>query len=105
MAVLEEKKSRDVFEALQELYEQLLNETRFRPEIHESYSTIIDTLVEQYAAVSFRDWICGRQKCLGMAGAYLEPVEEKMQFLRLMQSPGFLVLLTKLQLEDQLHSH
>ncbi|XP_022762992.1 transcriptional elongation regulator MINIYO isoform X2 [Durio zibethinus] len=90
MAVLEEEKSRDVYESLQELYGQLLNETRskgrpetisnmsinllpetgkkydveflrFQSEIHESYSTFIDTLVEQYAAVSFGDLIYGRQ--------------------------------------------
>ncbi|XWS62608.1 hypothetical protein CRYUN_Cryun06bG0025700 [Craigia yunnanensis] len=102
MAVLEEEKSRDVYEFLQELYEQLLDET--------SYSTFIDTLVGQYAAVSFGDLIYGRQvavylhccveapvrlavwnalsnsrvlqllpplqKCLGEAEGYLEPVEE-----------------------------
>ncbi|XVE93929.1 hypothetical protein REPUB_Repub01dG0236400 [Reevesia pubescens] len=90
MAVLEEEKSRDVYESLQELYGQLLDETRsngrpettlntsmnlltetgkkyyveflrFQSEIHESYSTFVDTLVEQYAAVSFGDLIYGRQ--------------------------------------------
>ncbi|XP_021286386.1 transcriptional elongation regulator MINIYO [Herrania umbratica] len=90
MAVLEEEKSRDVYESLQELYGQLLDKTRskrrpetilnmsinllpetgkkcdveflrFETEIHESYSTFIDTLVEQYAAVSFGDLIYGRQ--------------------------------------------
>ncbi|KAK8522248.1 hypothetical protein V6N13_115223 [Hibiscus sabdariffa] len=90
MAVFEDEKTRDVYESLQELYGQLLElkrsegrretisimptnltpETgekytveflRFQSEIHESYSTFIDTLVEQYAAVSFGDLTYGRQ--------------------------------------------
>ncbi|KAL4319862.1 hypothetical protein GQ457_18G018630 [Hibiscus cannabinus] len=90
MAVLEDEKTRDVFESLQELYGQLLDEKRskgrhettsnmstsltpesgekynveflrFQSEIHETYSTFIDTLVEQYAAVSFGDLTYGRQ--------------------------------------------
>ncbi|XVF67994.1 hypothetical protein PTKIN_Ptkin10aG0166800 [Pterospermum kingtungense] len=90
MAVLEEEKSKDVFESLQELYGQFLDERRskgrpetisnmsinllpetrkkydleflrFQSDIHESYSTFIDALVEQYAAVSFGDVIYGRQ--------------------------------------------
>lgn len=68
MGVLEEEKSKDVFESLQELYGQLLeNESteteflRFQTEIHESHSVFIDTLVEQYAAVSYGDLIYGRQ--------------------------------------------
>ncbi|GLT42980.1 hypothetical protein SLA2020_169570 [Shorea laevis] len=90
MGLLEEEKSRDVYESLQELYGQLLGKERskriteinfdkslnlmpktgekygaqflrFQSEIHESYSTFIDTLVEQYAAVSYGDLIYGRQ--------------------------------------------
>lgn len=81
MSVIEEEKSRDVYRALQELYGQifdessskssrLLNETdikygmeilRFQTVIHESYSTFIETLVEQFAAVSYGDLIYGRQ--------------------------------------------
>ncbi|KAK9287736.1 hypothetical protein L1049_016176 [Liquidambar formosana] len=74
MGVLEEEKSRDVYEALQELYGQLLDITRFsestkrsvealrfQSEIHESYSTFIETFVEQLAAVSYGDLIYGRQ--------------------------------------------
>ncbi|KAL4318724.1 hypothetical protein GQ457_18G018740 [Hibiscus cannabinus] len=90
MAVLEDEKTRDVYESLQELYGQLLDEKRskgrhettsnmstsltpesgekynveflrFQSEIHETYSTFIDTLVEQYAAVSFGDLTYGRQ--------------------------------------------
>ncbi|OMO91937.1 hypothetical protein COLO4_18006 [Corchorus olitorius] len=96
MAVLEEEKSRDVYESLQELYGQLLDETRSKK--------------RPYAAVSFGDSIYGRQvavylhrsvespvrlaawnalsnsrvlellpplqQCLGEAEGYLEPVEE-----------------------------
>ncbi|KAK9286243.1 hypothetical protein L1049_014629 [Liquidambar formosana] len=74
MGVLEEEKSRDVYEALQELYGQLLDKTRFsqstkhsvealrfQSEIHESYCTFIETFVEQFAAVSYGDLIYGRQ--------------------------------------------
>ncbi|KAE8724924.1 F-box protein SKIP23-like isoform X1 [Hibiscus syriacus] len=90
MAMLEDEKTRDVYESLQELYGQHLDEKRsqgrlettsnmstsltpetgekhsveflrFQSEIHETYSTFIDTLVEQYAAVSFGDLTYGRQ--------------------------------------------
>lgn len=65
MGVLEEERSKDVFESLQELYGQLLeNETEFlgfQAEIHESYSVFIDTLVEQYAGVSYGDLLFSRQ--------------------------------------------
>ncbi|KAE8719145.1 hypothetical protein F3Y22_tig00109972pilonHSYRG00119 [Hibiscus syriacus] len=90
MAILEDEKTRDVYESLQELYGQHLDEKRskgrrettsdmstsltpktgekytveflrFHSEIHETYSTFIDTLVEQYAAVSFGDLTYGRQ--------------------------------------------
>ncbi|OMO80002.1 hypothetical protein CCACVL1_13220 [Corchorus capsularis] len=103
MAVLEEEKSRDVYESLQELYGQLLVETRskkrpviilntfinvlpetgkrddveflrFQSEIHESYSTFIDTLVEQYAAVSFGDSIYGRQVAVYLHRSVESPV-------------------------------
>ncbi|XP_042979275.1 transcriptional elongation regulator MINIYO [Carya illinoinensis] len=90
MGVLEEEKSRDVFEALQDIYGQLLDQSRtgisadvslgnnidllsesrnkdnteflmFQSEIHESYSTFIETLVEQFSAISYGDSIFGRQ--------------------------------------------
>ncbi|KAK1588222.1 hypothetical protein Q3G72_021100 [Acer saccharum] len=90
MGVLEEEKSRDVFEALQEYYGQLLDKAwfgrstefvldknvnlppgtgknndakllRFQTEIHDSYSTFIENLVEQFAAISYGDLIYGRQ--------------------------------------------
>ncbi|XP_031269938.1 transcriptional elongation regulator MINIYO [Pistacia vera] len=94
MGVLEDEKSRDVFEALQEHYGRLLDEAwaskfselipdvnmnllqtrencnvellRFQSEIHESYSTYVETLVEQFAAVSYGDLLYGRQ-----VGVYL----------------------------------
>ena len=33
----------------------------FQSEIHESYSTFIETLVEQFSAISYGDLIFGRQ--------------------------------------------
>ncbi|XP_050206788.1 transcriptional elongation regulator MINIYO isoform X2 [Mercurialis annua] len=81
MDVLDDKKSRDVYEALQDIYGQLLDKARFardehvnllldksvvevlrfQSEIHESYSTFFETLVEQFSAVSYGDVIFGRQ--------------------------------------------
>ncbi|KAJ6386130.1 hypothetical protein OIU77_029154 [Salix suchowensis] len=90
MGVLEDDKSRDVYEALQNLYGQLLDESRsirsaecfsednvnvlpengkkstveflrFQSEIHESYSTVLESLVEQFASISYGDIIFGRQ--------------------------------------------
>ncbi|CAK7329429.1 unnamed protein product [Dovyalis caffra] len=90
MGVLEDDKSRDVYEALQDIYGQLLDESRsirnaehvlednmnvlpeigkkstweflrFQSEIHESYSTFLETLVEQFAAISYGDILFGRQ--------------------------------------------
>ncbi|KAJ7947245.1 Transcriptional elongation regulator MINIYO [Quillaja saponaria] len=90
MEVLEEEKSRGIFEALQDLYGELLDKERssiweeyisgdrveltpetenktsveflrFQSEIHESYSTFIEGLVEQFSAISYGDLIFGRQ--------------------------------------------
>ncbi|XP_022943843.1 transcriptional elongation regulator MINIYO [Cucurbita moschata] len=91
MGVLDDEKSRDVYEVLQDLYSQRLNEARscrlsvnltqkdakhlvsqpenksnleflrFQSEIHDSYSTFIETLVEQFSAVSYGDVLYGRQ--------------------------------------------
>lgn len=97
MDVLEDK-SRDVFETLQELYGQHLNQLRhenikalpgqyetiqvssatlpkgqescnlkllnFQTEVHESYSTFLENLIEQFAAISYGDVIYGRQVAL-----------------------------------------
>ncbi|CAO2813706.1 unnamed protein product [Amaranthus hypochondriacus] len=86
MSVLEEERSRYTYGALQNLYGKLLDELwlrstsdgvetesssyadrlsvgclRFQSEIHDSYSTFIETLVEQFAAISYGDMIFGRQ--------------------------------------------
>lgn len=90
MGVLEEETSRNMYEALQEIYGKLLHESWlskskevipegkekfsaqtgqkdsveflcFQSEIHESYSTFMETLVEQFAAASYGDLIYGRQ--------------------------------------------
>lgn len=75
MGVLEDEKSRDVYETLQTLYGEALDEKKrsdvlgdtgveclkFASEIHESYSTFIETLVEQFSAESYGDVIFGRQ--------------------------------------------
>ncbi|CAK9180694.1 unnamed protein product [Ilex paraguariensis] len=85
MGVLQEEKSRDVLETLQEVYGQILDNSRFpetgekyrveflnfQSEIHESYSTFMETLVEQFAAVSYGDMIYGRQVAI-----YLQPCVE-----------------------------
>ncbi|KAG1335442.1 putative transcriptional elongation regulator MINIYO [Cocos nucifera] len=97
MDVLEDK-SRDVFETLQELYGQHLDQLRhenirtllgrnekiqvssatlpeaqencnlkllnFQTEVHESYSTFVENLIEQFAAISYGDVIYGRQVAL-----------------------------------------
>ncbi|WCJ38791.1 hypothetical protein M5689_019828 [Euphorbia peplus] len=83
MDMLDDNKSRDVYEALQDVYGQLLDATRssdgyvnllsesekktcleclrFQSEIHESYSTFVETLVEEFSSVSYGDVIFGRQ--------------------------------------------
>ncbi|XP_021849655.1 transcriptional elongation regulator MINIYO isoform X2 [Spinacia oleracea] len=86
MDVLKDE-SRYMYEALQSLYGQQLDELwlgstkpivsktetssnsdvdrvsclKFQSEIHENYSTFIETLVEQFAAISYGDVIYGRQ--------------------------------------------
>ncbi|CAH9116181.1 unnamed protein product [Cuscuta epithymum] len=67
--ILEDGNSRVTFENLQHMYGQLLDARRsnevksidFKSEIHESYPNFIETLVEQFAAVSYGDLIFGRQ--------------------------------------------
>ncbi|KAJ4826906.1 hypothetical protein Tsubulata_006133 [Turnera subulata] len=89
MGVLEDDKSRTIYEGLQDLYGHLLDEARsketashtledvsllpevgkkpfveflkFQSEIHQSYSTFLETLVEQFAAISYGDLAFGRQ--------------------------------------------
>ncbi|RAL53194.1 hypothetical protein DM860_006866 [Cuscuta australis] len=67
--ILEDGNSRVAYENLQGIYGQLLDaqgrtevkSLNFQSEIHDSYSTFIETLVEQFAAVSYGDLIFGRQ--------------------------------------------
>ncbi|KAL0303940.1 UNVERIFIED_CONTAM: Transcriptional elongation regulator MINIYO [Sesamum radiatum] len=75
MGILENEKSRDVYETLQNVYgepldgRELVNlhgnlsleSLQFESEIHENYSTFIETLVEQFAAESYGDILFGRQ--------------------------------------------
>ncbi|XP_044962280.1 transcriptional elongation regulator MINIYO isoform X1 [Hordeum vulgare subsp. vulgare] len=95
MDLLQEDRSKDVFEALQELYGQHLDMLcqkyyrshsanndevlgsmatveevkvistheilRFKEKIHESYTTFVESVVDQFAAVSYGDVIFGRQ--------------------------------------------
>ncbi|KAK2974314.1 hypothetical protein RJ640_026875, partial [Escallonia rubra] len=75
MGVLEDEKSKAVYENLQDVYGQLLDKPRlqeteeeetaeflkFQAEIHDSYVTFVEALVEQFAAISYGDSIYGRQ--------------------------------------------
>lgn len=77
MSVLEDEKSRDVFEALQNIYAQTIDKSmsnyreraaieslKFQTEVYENYSSFVEVLVEQFAAVSYGDLIFGRQIAL-----------------------------------------
>ncbi|XP_028803506.1 transcriptional elongation regulator MINIYO [Neltuma alba] len=83
MELLEQEQGKETFEALQDLYGELLDKERsirrkeviqnnnshpeflrFQSEIFESYSTIIEDLVEQFSAISYGDLIFGRQVAL-----------------------------------------
>lgn len=71
MDVLEDAKSRDVYETLQNVYAEILDEKefgktnlellKFESDIHENYSTFIEMLVEQFTAESYGDVLFGRQ--------------------------------------------
>lgn len=79
MGIFEEDNSRDLYRALQDVYGQLLDREekvdaknlKFKADIHVNYSTFIDNLVEQFAAVSYGDMIFGRQ-----VGVYLHQFVE-----------------------------
>ncbi|KAK6805994.1 hypothetical protein RDI58_003779 [Solanum bulbocastanum] len=79
MSIFEEDNSRNLYKALQDVYGQLLDREekvnakslKFKTDIHENYSTFIDNLVEQFAAVSYGDMIFGRQ-----VGVYLHQFVE-----------------------------
>ncbi|KAK4340503.1 hypothetical protein RND71_041965 [Anisodus tanguticus] len=74
-----EDNSRDLYKALQDVYGELLDREekvdaknlKFKTDVHENYSTFIDNLVEQFAAVSYGDMIFGRQ-----VGVYLHQFVE-----------------------------
>lgn len=71
MEIIEDKNTRNLYNFLQELYGQFLDEARlnhrdiellrFKSDIHENYSTFLEMVVEQYAAVSYGDVLYGRQ--------------------------------------------
>ncbi|XP_061360089.1 transcriptional elongation regulator MINIYO [Gastrolobium bilobum] len=83
MEIIEQDQGRETFEALQDLYGELLDKERFnrskevisddkkhleflrfQSEIHESYIILIEDLVEQFSAISYGDIIFGRQVSL-----------------------------------------
>eukprot|EP00268_Persea_americana_P057443 TRINITY_DN6885_c0_g1_i1.p1 TRINITY_DN6885_c0_g1~~TRINITY_DN6885_c0_g1_i1.p1 ORF type:complete len:1634 (+),score=331.98 TRINITY_DN6885_c0_g1_i1:690-4904(+) len=102
MDVLEDERSRDVYETLQELYGKHLDQTRhqgikplqgkdgnllpeignkgcaeflkFKTDIHESYTTFVETLIEQFSAISYGDEIYGRQVALYLHRSVEAPV-------------------------------
>lgn len=71
MDIIEDQNTRNLYNFLQELYGQFLDEARlnhrdiellrFKSDIHENYSTFLEMLVDQYAAVSYGDVLYGRQ--------------------------------------------
>ncbi|XP_075515229.1 transcriptional elongation regulator MINIYO-like [Primulina tabacum] len=75
MYVLEDEKSRDIYESLQKVYGEILDDNffsnlsdnlvveplKFESDIHENYSTFMEILVEQFAAESYGDILFGRQ--------------------------------------------
>lgn len=102
MAVIEDDKSKDVYEALQDLYGDVLDKARygsaeisfekdvnlslehrnehnveflrFQLDIHDSYSTFIETLVEQFSAISYGNLIYGRQVAIYLHRCVEAPV-------------------------------
>ncbi|CAK8540403.1 unnamed protein product [Lathyrus sativus] len=83
MEIIEQDQGRETFEALQDLYGEVLDKERlnrnkevisddkkhieflrFKSEIHESYSIFIEDLVEQFSSISYGDLIFGRQVSL-----------------------------------------
>ncbi|KAK7275000.1 hypothetical protein RIF29_16106 [Crotalaria pallida] len=83
MEILEQEQVRETFEALQDLYGELLDKERFnqsievtsdekkhleflrfQSDIHDSYLIFIEDLVEQFSAISYGDLIFGRQVSL-----------------------------------------
>ncbi|KAK4477255.1 hypothetical protein RD792_016469 [Penstemon davidsonii] len=77
MGVLEDEKSRDVYETLQNVYGEILDEKKlstvkslqFESDIHQNYSTFIEALVDQFAAESYGDEVFGRQIAIYLYGS------------------------------------
>ncbi|CAN0845678.1 Transcriptional elongation regulator MINIYO [Linum grandiflorum] len=73
MGVLDDDTSKEDFEVLQNLYGRVLDENRdgnkvseveflrFKSDVHETYSTFLEALVDKFAADSYGDEIFGRQ--------------------------------------------
>ncbi|CAL1372896.1 unnamed protein product [Linum trigynum] len=70
MDVLDDDRSKDIFEVLQNLYGQVLDESRkethveslrFKTEIADIYTTFLEALVDKFASDSYGDIIFGRQ--------------------------------------------
>lgn len=102
MDVLDDERSRDVFETLQDVYGQHLDKLRdrgiikqpdengeclvssedcdrrellnFQSQVHESYTTFVENLVEQFGAISYGDVIFGRQVALYLHQSVVRPV-------------------------------
>ncbi|KAM0058930.1 putative RNA polymerase II-associated protein [Helianthus debilis subsp. tardiflorus] len=84
MDILQDEKTRDIYSNLQEFYGKILDKNllevgwnnsvdflKFDKEIHDSYSTFVETLVENFAGASYGDLLFGRQismylhRCVG----------------------------------------
>ncbi|KAH0449329.1 hypothetical protein IEQ34_023129 [Dendrobium chrysotoxum] len=97
MAVLEEERTRDVFESLQEVYGKQLDELRhkekqefhdsslkthdnpsevlsFQSQINEGYSTFVENLIVQFGAVSYGDILFGRQVAIYLHRSVDSPI-------------------------------
>ncbi|MFS7991789.1 hypothetical protein Hanom_Chr12g01074721 [Helianthus anomalus] len=84
MDILQDEKTRDIYSNLQEFYGKILDKNllevgwnnsvdflKFDKEIHDSYSTFVETLVENFAGASYGDLLFRRQismylhRCVG----------------------------------------
>ncbi|KAG9139504.1 hypothetical protein Leryth_024003 [Lithospermum erythrorhizon] len=109
MDFLEDKKTRDVYETLQIIYGQYIDEFRgldngeiisggclnFQSDVHESYSTFIETLIEQFAAVSYGDLLFGRQIAIYLHMFVESPV--KLATWKVLSNAHVLQLLPRLE--------
>ncbi|KAI3956718.1 hypothetical protein MKW92_050943 [Papaver armeniacum] len=98
MSLLYDENSRNTYETLQDLYGLLLDESRcqrsieplvenslletrikdaglkFQTDVHESYSTFVETLVEQFGAISYGDLVYARQVAVYLHHSVEAPV-------------------------------